>query len=76
MAAVVKNEHFFKNRGINKNAARHPDNKLIKDPLLSTPPRTKSKRTGGQLKWWETTIKADLEPISRPQIFVYGEMTG
>ncbi len=26
-------------------------------------------RAGGQLKTWATTIKADLEPISRPQIF-------
>ncbi len=30
---------------------------------------TKNRRARGQLKTWATTIKADLEPISRPRIF-------
>ncbi len=32
--------------------------------LLPTPPRTWRRRTGGQLKMWETTIKAGLEYLS------------
>ncbi len=50
-------------------AARRPEGELIKDLLLPTPPRTWRRRTGGQLKTWTTTTKADLEPISGPRIF-------
>ncbi len=42
---------------------------LIKDLLLPTPPRTWSRRAGGQLETWATTMKADLEPISGPRVF-------
>ncbi len=45
-------------------AARRPESELIKEILLPTPPRTWRRRTGGQLKTWATTIKADLEPLS------------
>ncbi len=50
-------------------AARRPEGELIKDLLLPTPPRTWRNRTGGQLKTWATTTKADLEPISGPRVF-------
>ncbi len=50
-------------------AARRPEGELIKDLLLSTLPRTWRRRAGGQLKTWASTIKADLEPISAPQVF-------
>ncbi len=63
----------------NKNAAYSPvlvevttafiNCEIIKDLLLPTPPRTWRRRAGGQLKTWATTIKADLEPISRPRVF-------
>ncbi len=36
-------------------AARRPDDELIKDLLLPTPPRTWRRRTGGPLKTWATT---------------------
>ncbi len=49
--------------------ARRPEGELIKDLLLPTPPRTWHRRTGGQLKTWATTTKADLEPISGPRVF-------
>ncbi len=51
--------------------ARRLEGELIKDLLLPTPPRTWRKRAGGQLKTLATTIKADLEPISGPRIFVH-----
>ncbi len=51
------------------NAARRPEGELIKDLLFPTPPRTWRRRTGGQVKTWATTIKADLEPISGPRAF-------
>ncbi len=41
-------------------AARRPEGELIKDVLLPTPSRMWRRRTGGQLKTWATTIKADL----------------
>ncbi len=41
---------------------RHPDGELIKD-----------RRTGGQLKTWETRIKGDLEPLSGSQVFGYAQ---
>ncbi len=46
--------------------------------LLSTPRRRRCSQTGGQLKTRATTIKADLEPISRPRVFGHanGERTG
>ncbi len=44
---------------------------LIKGLLLPTPPRTWHRRTGGQLKTWATTIKADLEPLSGTRVFDY-----
>ncbi len=50
-------------------AARRPEGELIKDLLLPTPPRTWRRRTGGQLKTWAITIKADLEPLSGPRVF-------
>ncbi len=50
-------------------AARRPKGELIKDILLPTPPRTWCRRTGGQLKTWTTTIKANLEPLSGPRVF-------
>ncbi len=50
-------------------AARRPEGELIKDLLLPTPPRTWRRRTGGQLKTWATTTKADLEPNSGPRVF-------
>ncbi len=52
-------------------AARRPGGELITDLLLPTQPRTWRRRTGGQLKMWATTIKADLEPISGPRVFGY-----
>ncbi len=52
-------------------AARRPERELIKELLLPTPPRTWRRRTGGQLKTWATTIKADLEPLSGPRVFGY-----
>ncbi len=45
-------------------AVRLPDGELIKNLLLSTPSRTWRRQTGGQLKKWANTIKADLEPLS------------
>ncbi len=50
-------------------AARRPEGELIKDLVLPTPPRTWRRRTGGQLKTWATTTKADLEPIFGPRVF-------
>ncbi len=44
-------------------AARRPGGELIKDLLLPTQSRMWLRRTGGQLKTWATTIKADLEPL-------------
>ncbi len=52
-------------------AARRPDGELIKDLLLHTLPRTWRKRSGGQLKTWAVTIKADLEPLPGPRVFGY-----
>ncbi len=52
-------------------AARRPDGEPIKGLLLPTPPRTWYRRTGGQLKTWETMIKADLKPLYGPQVFGY-----
>ncbi len=49
-------------------AARRADDELIKDLLLPTPLRTWPRRIGGQLETWETTIKADLEPLSGPRV--------
>ncbi len=46
-----------------------PEDELIKDFLLPTPPGMWRRRAGGQLKTWATTIKADLEPISGPRVF-------
>ncbi len=43
---------------------KRPDSELIKDLLLR-------RRIGGKLKMWATTIKADLEPLSGPQVFGY-----
>ncbi len=50
-------------------AARRPEGELFKDLLLPTPTRTLRMRAGGQLKTSATTIKIDLEPISRPRVF-------
>ncbi len=47
----------------------HAANVLIDDLFLPTPPRMWRTRAGGQLKTLATTIKADLQPISRPQFF-------
>ncbi len=44
---------------------------VIKDLLLPTPSRGWRGRTGVQLKTWTTTIKTDLEPLSRPRVFGY-----
>ncbi len=55
-------------------AARRPEGELIKDLLLPTPPRTWSRRAGGQLKTWATTIKANLEPISGPRVFGHARL--
>ncbi len=44
-------------------AERRPEGELIKVLLRPTP---RSRRAGGQLKIWVTTIKADLEPLSGP----------
>ncbi len=41
-------------------AARRPNNELIRDLVLPTPPRTWCRRTGGQPKTWTTTIKDSL----------------
>ncbi len=54
-----------------RHAARRPDGELIKDLLLLTLPRMWRRRTGGQLKTWATTIKADLEPLSGLRVFGY-----
>ncbi len=51
------------------NFARRLEGELIKDLLLPTPPRMWCRRTGGQLKTWATTIKADLELLSGPRVF-------
>ncbi len=40
-------------------AARCPDDELIKDLFLPTPPR---RPTGGQMNAWATIIKTELEP--------------
>ncbi len=50
-------------------AARRPEGEVFKDLILPTPPRTWRRRTGGQLKACATTIKADLEPLSRSRVF-------
>ncbi len=50
-------------------AVRRPESELIKGLLLPTPHRTWHRRTGGQLKTWAATIKADLELLSGPRIF-------
>ncbi len=50
-------------------AARRPEGELIKGLLLPTPPPTWRRRAGGQLKTWATTIKADLRPLSGPEVF-------
>ncbi len=50
-------------------AAKRPEDELIKDLLLPTPPRVWRRRTRGQLKTWATTIKSDLEPLSGPRVF-------
>ncbi len=50
-------------------AARLPEGVLTKNLLLPILPRTWRSRTRGQLKTWETTIKADLEPIPGPRVF-------
>ncbi len=47
-------------------AARRPEGELNVHP---TPPRTWRRRTGGQLKTWATTIKADVELLSGPRLF-------
>ncbi len=52
-------------------AARSPEGELIKDLLLSTPPRKWCRRAEGQLKTWATTTKADLEVLSGPRVFGY-----
>ncbi len=39
--------------------------------LLPTSPHTWRRRTGGQLKMWETTIKADLEYLSNSRVLGY-----
>ncbi len=52
-------------------AARRPDDELIKDLHLPTPPRTWRRRAGGQLKVCATTINADLEPLYGPRVFGY-----
>ncbi len=49
-------------------AVERPDGQLIKD-ILPTPPRMWRRQAGGQLKTWATSIKADLEPISKPRVF-------
>ncbi len=50
-------------------AARRREGELIKDLLLPTLLRTWRRRTGGQLKTWETMIKANLEPLPGPWNF-------
>ncbi len=47
-------------------AARRPEGALIKDLLLPTPPRASC---ADELE--AATIKADLEPLSRPRVFNY-----
>ncbi len=51
-------------------AARRPDGELIKGLLLPTSPHTWRRRTGGQLKTWATTIKADLEHQEYVDFFI------
>ncbi len=48
---------------------RHPEGELIKNLLLTTPPRTWRRRAGSQLMTCETTVKADLEPHSGRRVF-------
>ncbi len=50
-------------------AARLPEDELIRVARLPTPPLTWHRRTGGQLRQWATTIKADLEALFRPRVF-------
>ncbi len=47
---------------IQKNHARMDDGAEREDLLLPTLLRFWRKRTGGQLKTWTTTTKADLDP--------------
>ncbi len=56
-------------------AARRLDGELIKSQLLPTPPRKWRWWTGGQLKMWTTTIKAELEALSGPRVFGYARWT-
>ncbi len=48
---------------------RHPEGELIKNLLLTTPPRTWRRRAGSQLMTFETTVRADLEPHSGRRVF-------
>ncbi len=50
-------------------AARLLEDELIRDARLPTPPRTWRRRTGGLLKLWATTIRADLEALLGPRVF-------
>ncbi len=54
-------------------ATRRSEGELINDTLLPIPPRTRRKRTEGQLKMWATTIKAGLQLLSEPQIFGFAQ---
>ncbi len=49
-------------------AARRPNCELTKDLILPTPPRTRRRQTGDQLKAWATKIKAWLEPLFGPRV--------
>ncbi len=60
---VQRRLHWF------EHAAGRREGELINDLLTPTPPRTWRRRAGGQLKTWDSTIKADLEPISGPRVF-------
>ncbi len=48
---------------------RHPEGELIKNLLLTTPPRKWRRRGGRQLMTCETTVKADLESQSGRRVF-------
>ncbi len=50
---------------------KRPEGELIRDPLFPVSPHSWRKRTGGQLKTWAPTIRADLEPLFGQRVFGY-----
>ncbi len=57
-------------------SASHPEDELIRNPLLPTPPRSWRNRAGGQLKTLAMALKEDLEPSYEPRVFDCGRHRG